>query len=356
MRQIPHPFLAQFLSLFIASSAFCSESLSRYYGVSIPTTQSSLVYLGLSMHVCFLIRKNSGGRDEEGKHYFPGTSIPLSVPYYIYIIIALLDVEANYLIVSAFRYTSITSIALIDCTSIPFVMLFSIPILRVVYNRRQILSALVCLVGLGIIVYADSNKNNAASESSASEKPSSESSSESTNGDSIKGDLLCLAGASLYALNNVLAEKFCKTNSRVEYLSFLGLFGTIISAVQIFFTEKDDFVHFFVHATWPAVLLTLAYVISIISFYIGVSLFLQYNSAALLNISLLTSDVYATLFQVFVEKFNPSILYFVAFVIIVFGVVSFNKEENKDGNDGVSNEEDDSDGGNRIHDKRSDSV
>ena len=66
---------------------------------------------------------------------------------------------------------------------------------------------------------------------------------------------------------------------------------------------------------------------SIATFYVGVSLFLQTSSAALLNISLLTSDVYATLFQVFVEGFEPHWLFFAAFLIIIGGVVTFNKEE-----------------------------
>ena len=33
--------------------------------------------------------------------------------------LALMDVEANYLLVSAYRYTSLTSVTLLDCFSIP---------------------------------------------------------------------------------------------------------------------------------------------------------------------------------------------------------------------------------------------
>lgn len=49
----------------------------------------------------------------------------------------------------------------------------------------------------------------------------------------ILGDVLCLVGAVLYASANVLAEKFASKYDIYEYLSFLGLFGSIISAIQM---------------------------------------------------------------------------------------------------------------------------
>jgi len=324
----PPPILAQLLSISLALSAFCTESLSTYYSINLPTTQSSLVYLLLSLHVLFLLPSKRSLSNPanypnppvppppttSSAHTFPFTKLPLQVPWYIYASLSFLDVQANYLVVLAFRYTSITSIALIDCTSIPFVLLFSLPLLHATFTRLQIAAALVCLAGLLLIVYADTHRHGPAANSP----------------DPLKGDLLCLFGASLYALNNVLAEKFVKTYSRVEYLAFLGLFGTLISTVQIAVVERDALKDFLTTAPPPAILLVAGYVMSITSFYIGVSLFLQTSSAALLNISLLTSDVYATVFQVFVEEFTPSWLYFVAFAVIVGGVVTFNREEREE--------------------------
>jgi hypothetical protein len=40
-------------------------------------------------------------------------------------LLALADVEANYIIVLAYQYTSITSVTLLDCATIPFAMAFS---------------------------------------------------------------------------------------------------------------------------------------------------------------------------------------------------------------------------------------
>ena len=43
--------------------------------------------------------------------------------------------EANYLIVLAYQYTSITSVTLLDCTSIPIVMALSACLFRRRYKR-----------------------------------------------------------------------------------------------------------------------------------------------------------------------------------------------------------------------------
>ncbi len=210
----------------------------------------------------------------------------------------------------------------------------------------------VCVVGLGLIVYADT-LTKAGDDDSDSDSDSDNSHGNNDNADNndsdasyggvpsnpIKGDLLCLSGAALYALNNVFFEKLCKNYSRVEYLAFIGMFGTLISIVQIYVVEYDDIKHFLHTADIQSVLLILAFVATIVSFYVGVSLFLQTSSAALLNISLLTSDIYATLFQVFVLNVTPSWLYFVAFIVIGGGVGGFNYYDGRD--DGMDDGMDD---------------
>lgn len=49
----------------------------------------------------------------------------------------------------------------------------------------------------------------------------------------VLGDILCLAGSTLYAIGNVGEEYLVKQNSRVEYLGMIGLFGSIISGIQL---------------------------------------------------------------------------------------------------------------------------
>lgn len=98
-------FLGQVLSLLIVGTSICSSILSDR-GVSIPTTQSALNYLLLCLYLFF----------RKGK---------LQRPWWAYLGIALVDVEANYLVVRAYRDTSITSVTLLDCFAIPCAMALS---------------------------------------------------------------------------------------------------------------------------------------------------------------------------------------------------------------------------------------
>ena len=51
--------------------------------------------------------------------------------------------------------------------------------------------------------------------------------------DPIRGDLLCLAGAVLYAISNVAQEFLVKNHTIKEYLGLLGVSGSIVSAIQL---------------------------------------------------------------------------------------------------------------------------
>jgi solute carrier family 35 protein F1/2 len=53
-----------------------------------------------------------------------------------YALCALVDVEANYCVTLAFKYTSMTSVSLLDSATIPFAMVLSKALLGSVYVRR----------------------------------------------------------------------------------------------------------------------------------------------------------------------------------------------------------------------------
>lgn len=55
----------------------------------------------------------------------------------------------------------------------------------------------------------------------------------SVGSDVLIGDILVLLGASLYAVSNVCEEYIVKKLSRQEFLGMVGLFGTIISGIQL---------------------------------------------------------------------------------------------------------------------------
>ena len=60
--------------------------------------------------------------------------LALSQPLWAYALLALLDVEANALLVAAYRYTSLTSVTLLDCFTIPCALALSALVLRARYR------------------------------------------------------------------------------------------------------------------------------------------------------------------------------------------------------------------------------
>ena len=125
----------------------------------------------------------------------------------------------------------------------------------------------------------------------------------------------------MYALSNVLQEAMVKTKDRVEYLGMLGLFGTLFSAIQTPIFEWDK-----LHSVeWNTtiILFNCGFVLCLFLMYCNTSLFLRCSDAALFNLSLLTSDVYAVVFSYFVFGYTVSWLYFIALVLAVTGVLLY---------------------------------
>jgi hypothetical protein len=87
----------------------------------------------------------------------------------LFFLMAVADVEANFfgifdslrfffvtfLVVKSYQYTTITSVMLLDCFSIPCVMLLSRFFLKSKYSIRQIASVGICLLGIGALVLSD---------------------------------------------------------------------------------------------------------------------------------------------------------------------------------------------------------
>ncbi len=52
------------------------------------------------------------------------------------------------------------------------------------------------------------------------------------------GDILTLLAAALYALSNIGQEYVVKSFDRIEYLTMIGVFGTLISFIQVLALEQ----------------------------------------------------------------------------------------------------------------------
>jgi len=301
------------------------------------------------------------------------------LPTWRFLLFAICDVEANYLVVLAYRYTSPASVALLDSFTIPASLVLSSILLNARYRKMHFAAIFMCLCGLILTLVSDWLRNNEKTLSSSSGgffesyiwggNGSDVSSIEKKNnnvdnavGDNkthenaesdenkatnsflnsvfdnnaknpVLGDFIVLAGAALYAASNVQQETLLK-NSRArlsEVLATLGLFGSIISFIQSWsLGEWTAFDKFFNEENVEKQKSHLAVIPYFIAFqlcmfilYSTVSVFLTHCDAVLFNLSLLTSDIYVVVWQYLMRIEGVTKLYIVSFLVTMSGLVVY---------------------------------
>jgi solute carrier family 35, member F1/2 len=66
-------------------------------------------------------------------------------------------------VVKSYQYTSLTSVMLLDCWSIPCVILLTWVFLKTKYGARKFLGVGVCVLGLILVVFSDVHASDRAS-------------------------------------------------------------------------------------------------------------------------------------------------------------------------------------------------
>ncbi|CAL0318912.1 unnamed protein product [Lupinus luteus] len=224
--------------------------------------------------------------------------------WYYYILLGIVDVEANFIVVKSYQYTSLTSVMLLDCWSIPIVMLLTWLFLKTKYRFKKITGVVICVAGLVLVVFSDVHAGDRAGGSNPS-----------------KGDLLVIAGSTLYAISNVSEEFLVKSADRVELMAMLGIFGGIMSAIQISILERNELKS--IHWTAGAVIPFLGFSLAMFVFYSVVPVLLKTNGATMLNLSLLTSDMWSVLIRIFAYHEKVDWMYFLAFGAVVAGLLIY---------------------------------
>lgn len=251
----------------------------------------------------------------------------------MYFLMALLDLEGSYFTFLAFRYTTLTSVSLLDAIAIPSAMFFSRFLLKRCYQFPHFLGALICIVGVSINILGDFEGGNNYYADAQEDDGNNGNGNGNDDGQidnefpyPIRGDMLAVVGAILYGLNDVLTERSVKDIGGIkEYLAMMGIFGMIVSTIQGFMTDRDEIVEFFTResdlcsASKGFSLLLLQAVFGVLSF-VGISYFLMESEAALLNLSLLTGDLWAVAFTVIAQQIIPSPMFWVALLLIFLGV------------------------------------
>lgn len=322
--------VAQVLSLLIAGQGAAQSTLYLDCHLSAPTFATGLVYLALTVHLFPVIwrGRHSLHKQQSGDSLMtdtPATStatmhsflkfIPLQASPWAYFGIALLDVEANYFTVLAFRFTSLTSASVLDAAAIPSAMLFSKFCLHRRYVKVHLCGVAACLCGMLSNVLCDFKQSEQHTDKEAKVYPHL-----------VFGDFLAILGGFMFGARDVLTERFVrKFGGTCEYLGMIGLCGTFISAVQVLLLERQDVYDFF-HAaneTCPkqtGLSLLLTYVLTTSIRYVGQAHFLQVSEAALLNLSLLTGDLWSAIFEIVAQRIVPPSLFWVSLVLVVGGV------------------------------------
>ncbi|PIA29707.1 hypothetical protein AQUCO_05800071v1 [Aquilegia coerulea] len=280
--------LGQFLSLLITSTGFSSSELARK-GINAPTSQSfaNYVLLAIVYGSVLIYRKEK-----------------LKAKWWYYILLGLVDVEANFLVVKAYQYTSLTSVMLLDCFTIPSVIVLTWLFLKTKYRYKKFAGVAICLIGLVMVVFSDVH----ASDRAGGSHP-------------IKGDLLVIVGSMLYAVTNVSEEFLVKNVDRVEIMAMLGLFGAVVSACQISILEREELRS--IHWSAGAVLPFTGFAAAMFVFYSSVPILLKLSGSTMLNLSLLTSDMWAVLIRIFAYHEKVDWMYFIAFFAVAVGLVIY---------------------------------
>jgi len=221
-----------------------------------------------------------------------------------------LDVEANFFTVLAFRYTSITSVALFGALAIPGAMITSRWILKSNYGMAHLLGAGVCVLGVVANILVDYEYQE------REHLPHK-----------VLGDVLAISGGILYGVNDAIEELVVRKFSAREFLAMTGLFGFFLAALQVMVLERAQ-VFKLVDGSSDCSLGYIGFLLASFVFcnylsYNGVARFLVISEAALLNLSLLTSDVYTVMFSIFDQGIVPNPLFFLAMLLIFAGVVIY---------------------------------
>jgi drug/metabolite transporter (DMT)-like permease len=320
--------MGQGIALIAASANACCFTLIYNLKVDVPISELFLLYLTLALiHVRPVLSRNGntkgelstsidGNQSQPGvaaKHTLFGSRIKLHVAWWVYGLVALLDLLANLSTLLSFRYTSLTSASLLGSLTIPSVMLVSRLFMGRVFSSHHFVGTFLCMLGGTMTVWLDTS--------------SSIMDNNSKTGNSFLGDALAITAALLYGLGDCLAEYSIKHMDRVEYLFMIGLCGVVLTGLVLPLLEGRQLGHLLTEThAWmqlQAAAGIVFYVSGVVLYYISATLFLVHGDATLLVLSLQATQFWAILFSVVAEHHPPTPWFFVAVVLVVSGVIQY---------------------------------
>ncbi|XP_018570400.1 solute carrier family 35 member F2-like [Anoplophora glabripennis] len=282
--------LGQFLSLVLCALNTLSHYINTTTTSVLPTGQSFPHYMFLCAIYTSWLAFRRGDK---------GLISIIKARGWRYLLLCLIDVQANTLLSTAHQFTTLTSIQLLGCVAIPVALALSCLVLGVRYRMVHIIAVSVCLMGVGCLVWANIEDTKIDGKNQ------------------LVGDMLCLGGAVLFAIVTVLQELSVKNTDIVEYLGLLGLFGSIVSGVQMLLLEKQTLIT----STWrnSSALLS-SFSACQFMFCTFSSVFLLNMGTTALHLSLLSGNFYTLIVGILLFNYKFHALYFLSYTLSMTGV------------------------------------
>ncbi|KAH9738298.1 hypothetical protein KPL71_018745 [Citrus sinensis] len=234
-----------------------TSSFIKNLGVDAPVTQSAFSYFTLALVYGGILLYRRQR---------------LQVSWYWYLLLGFVDLQGNFLANKAYQFTSITSVTLLDGCTIAWALILTRLLLGTRYSPLKLFGAGICV-----------------------SRP-------------ILGDILVI-------------EYFVKKNDRVEVVCMIGVYGLLVSSIQLSMLELKSLE--LVKWSTDIILGFVGYAVSCFMFYTLATFVLKLGGAAMFNLSLLTADIWAVVFRIFFYQQQVDWLYFLAFAIVVFGLVIY---------------------------------
>ncbi|KAJ0518797.1 putative solute carrier family 35 member SLC35F1/F2/F6 [Helianthus annuus] len=168
----------------------------------------------------------------------------LKAKWYYYLLLGLVDVEANYLGVAVYINNEY------NAARIPSVILLTWLFLKTKYRYKKIAGVAICIAGLVLVIFSDVHAH------------------VKSGSNPIKGDFLVVAGATLYAVSNVSEEFFVKTADRIELMA-------MFSGIQIIL-EREELKS--IHWSSGSLLPYTGFAAAMFLFYSGVPVLLKWSN------------------------------------------------------------------------------
>ncbi|CAI2368104.1 unnamed protein product [Moneuplotes crassus] len=269
-------------------------------GHSVPMLQLALLYLFLCIWL--------------SKYFFETMSLTFKDIVFLSIT-GILDCHANFLIVKAYSYTTITSVMILMVFTVPSAVFLSVLFLRIKYCWLHYASCVLSICSVIIVIICDIYEY--------------EHNDDINRMSIIFGDLFCIIGVFFLASTNVYQEWLIGKNYQIsEILAFQAPIGVVFAILEgwligeftdIFSTSPQDIV--------PCILFLLGFALVNFILYNFIPYFISMAGATLMNIGNLTASVYSMLFDIFLFNGNFKWFYLIGFLFQITSIFLFSLKD-----------------------------